>query len=110
MKLEQISTIHKVYNRFNPVSQCFIRPALEITNAKNNPIKGGLTAAIASGGGHYVLFEAIGQASDFLFGTNFSDPETKMVLTNINPIIHYYVGINMACNLLTGIYLNHLKK
>jgi len=109
MKLEQISGI-RTYHRYNPISQYAIRPALKLADAHNHPIRGGIAAAVASGLAHYGLAEVIGQVSDHFFGTNFRDPETKMLLTNLNPIVHYCFGINMACNLLKGGCLSYLKK
>ena len=98
-----IEKINELYNRYNPISQYAIRPALKLADVHNHPIRGGIAAALASGVAHYVLFEAIGQASDYLFGTNIRDPQTKMVLTELATPVHFFVGVNMLCNLGIGL-------
>lgn len=98
-----LDKINEQYDRYNPVSQYVIRPALKLADASNHPIRGGIAATVASGLAHYGLVEAIGQTSDYFFGTDFRDPQTKMVLTEIANPIHLLFGLNMLCNLGIGI-------
>jgi len=105
-----IKEVNELYNRYNPISQYVIRPTLKLVNAHNHPLRDGIAAALASGVAHYVLFEAIGQASDYLFGTNFRDPQTKIVLSDIPIPVHFFVGINMFVNLCKGLGKHYEKK
>ena len=97
-----IDKINELYTNYNPISQYVIRPALKLADAHNHPIRGGIAAALASGVAHYVLFEAIGQASDYFFGTHFRDPQTKMVLTELATPVHFFIGVNTLFNLAIG--------
>jgi hypothetical protein len=98
------------YNKYNPISQYAIRPALKLADAHNHPIRGGIAAALATGIAHYVLYEAIGQSSDYLFGTNFRDPQTKMVLTELATPIHFFIGVNMLFNFDIGLSKYYKRK
>jgi hypothetical protein len=104
-----MTDILETYNNYNPVSRYAIRPALQFVDAHNHPIRGGIAAAVASGLAHYALLEGIGQASDYFFGTNFRDPQTKMVLTSIPAQVHFFVGVNILSNLGLGM-VKHLEK
>ena len=99
----EIDKINELYNKYNPISKYAIRPALKLADAHNHPLKGGIAAALASGVAHYVFLEAIFQSSDYIFGTNFRDPQTKMVLTGIPPSAHLCIGTNILCNFGVGL-------
>ena len=102
--------VNELFNKYNPIIQYAIRPALKLADAHNHPIRGGIAAALSSGIAHYVLFEAIGQASDYLFGTNFRDPQTKMVLTELSFSVHFFVGVNILSNFGIGLSKHFEKK
>jgi len=98
------------YYRYNPFIQYVIRPTLKLADAHNNPIRGGIAAALSSGVAHYGLVELVTQASDHFFGTNLRDPQTKLALTALPWYIHLCFGVNMLSNIVTGIGIQKYYK
>jgi len=96
--LEKKDDFNTLYNKYNPIAQYVIRPALRLVDAHNNPIKGGVAAAVSSGIAHYGLLEVILQFSDVT-----RDPNTKLLIMNAPWVIHFGIGVNMVSNLVIGI-------
>ncbi len=90
------------YYRYNPVIRWAIKPALKITKAHDHPIRGGTAAGVASVVAHYCLLEVITQATDYFFGTNLRDPETKMALTSLPWYAHLVLTSNFLSNFIVG--------
>jgi|SRR3989338_7807081 len=102
-----------LYYKYNPIIQYVIRPTLKLVDAHNHPILGGIAASVSSGLAHYGTLEAVGQVSDYLFGTDFRDPQTKMILTNIPLAVHFFLLVNILSNLGIGVkkyYENKAQK
>jgi len=109
MREGDINNKNSLYYRYNPLIQYVIRPTLKLTDAHNNPIKGGVASAISSGIAHYGLVEVIAQASDHFLGTELRDPETRLALTALPWPVHLLFGINILSNLGIGI-VKHYEK
>jgi len=80
-----------------------MKPALKMVNASENPIKGGLSVALASGVVHYGLVEIVGQVSDVVLGTNFADVTSKTVFMNLPVYVHALFIANMGINFGEGV-------
>lgn len=107
-------------NKYNPITQLFIRPALKIVDAHNHKLRGGVAAAAGSAVGHYVGVVCIYESENlYNFVTNTSAPIDSVDLVNLigsldlspldwHPAVQALIGFGAAGNLLLGIGL-HIK-
>lgn len=101
---ETLEEMVGIPRHYNPIIRFAIRPALRLVNARDHPIRGGISAAVASGAAHYLLVEGLRYASDFIYSPSTFPTEAHQFLGDIPLPVHILFGVNMAVNLGIGIY------
>ncbi|HLC77680.1 MAG TPA: hypothetical protein VJH92_00985 [Candidatus Nanoarchaeia archaeon] len=109
MLLEDIFAKGSLYYKYNPIIQYVIKPTLKLVDAHNHPLRGGFSAALASGVAHYLLLEGISQASDYFLGSKIVNEETKIAITQMPWPVHFCIGVSMLSNLGVGLG-KHMEK